>query len=220
MQVVKTTAPQSISMPTNSDSSGSPGGRPGKVHQLIAEYELEDLGEELERRWTAPEDERESLRDLATYVNRQVLRRAMTDAGPSPLDGEVENFYRLLHSDDVGKGAREEARRRLEREGIDVDGVLDHFVSYQAVRTYLQNDRGVEYSSPDRDKLEADTEGLKRLAARTESIVLNTLEGLVATGRLSLGEFTVSVPIRITCKDCGSRFEVEKLLSRGSCDCP
>lgn len=207
-------------MPTNSESSRSAGGRPSKVVQVIDEYDLSTLGDELEHRWTAPANERESLRDLATYVNQQVLRQAMIDAGVTPLEGEVENLYRLLTADDARDGSRTQAERRLEHKGVDVETLRDRFVSYQAVRTYLQNYRNAEYERPDRDRIEADTDALRRVAERTEAIARNKLDRLQDSGVVSVGDVTISAPIRVLCTDCGSRFDIKKLLARGSCDCP
>lgn len=205
-------------MPSPPDPSTG-AGRPSKVRQLVEEYDLEDLPEELERRWTAPGDERDSLRDLATYANQQALRRAMIDAGLTPLDGEVENTYRLLTDDAVSEGSRTQAERRLEREGIDVDALQEGFVSYQAVRTYLQTYREVEYTDTSGDGPDLDTEDLQRMVGRTETIARRKLERAQDADRVELGEYTVSAPVRVFCADCGSRFEIAKLLARGSCDC-
>ena len=41
----------------------------------------------------------------------------MEDAGMAPLDGEVENTYRLLTDSNVNTGAHTQARRRLEHAG-------------------------------------------------------------------------------------------------------
>lgn len=205
--------------PSDSEASNSGPGRPSKVPRLVEKYDLTTLGEDLERRWTAPDDERYSLRELAAYANQQVLRRVMVEAGLSPLDGEVENLYRLLTSDGVSRGSRIQAERRLERHGIDVDALRTDFVSYQAVRRYLTNERNAEYTTDERDQLEAEAQGLQRLMGRTETIARNKLERMQDTDRLTLGEFTVSAPIRVFCKDCGKRFDIVKLLSQGSCEC-
>lgn len=207
-------------MPPNRDASRGGPGRPSKVRQLIEEYDLDALAEELERRWTAPREDRDSLRDLAAYVNQQALGAGMARAGLSPLDGEVENTYRLLTDDEVDQASRTQAERRLEREGIDVDALRDRFVSYQAVRTYLTNYRGVEHApNDDTDDSGPDTETLQRMVGRTETIARAKLERLEQDGQVSLGDYTVSAPVRVFCTDCGSRFEIAKLLARGSCDC-
>lgn len=207
-------------MPASNPEDSNPGpGRPSKVVQLIEKYNLPTLGEELEHRWTAPEDERDSLRDLAVYANQQVLRRAMTEAGLSPLDGEVANTYRLLTSDDVSQGPRTQAKRRLERDGIDVEALLDDFVSYQAVRTYLTKYRELEHTTEERDQLEAQAEAFQQIVGRTETMARNNLERLQETDKLTLGEFQVSAPIRVFCTECETRFEISKLLAQGSCEC-
>jgi hypothetical protein len=87
-----------------------------KVARLIDEHGFGDIGIELERRWTAEGDERMSLRDLADYLNRRLLATAMEEHGMQPLDGEVENVYRLLTANDVSDADRTRVRRRLERE--------------------------------------------------------------------------------------------------------
>jgi len=131
-------------------NDASPGrGRRRKVARLIDEYNLQGIGEELERLWTA-DDDRRSLRSLADLFNRRLLKISLEEAGVTSLDGEVENAYRLLDDDDVSGADRTRARRRLEREGVDVDTLQEDFVTYQAVRTYLKNYRGAEYN-PRRD---------------------------------------------------------------------
>lgn len=208
-------------MPPSDPAESTGPGRPSKVRQLMEKYDLPTLGADLESRWTAPEDERDSLRDLATYANQQALRHAMTEAGLTPLEGEVGNTYRLLTSDDVGQGARTQAERRLKRDGIDVDELRDDFVSYQAVRTYLRNYREVEHATAteQQDQLKAQAAAFQRIVGRTETMARTNLERLQETGQLTLGEFTVAAPIRVICTECETRFEISKLLDKGSCEC-
>ena len=110
-----------------------------KVERVVRKYDLGDLGRELERRWTGEGRERQSLRDLSHYFNRQVLESAMDEAGVMTLQGELENIYELLTGDDVTEGARTQARNRLEREEIDADDLQDDFVSHYAMHTYLRD---------------------------------------------------------------------------------
>jgi hypothetical protein len=63
----------------------SESGRRTKVVRLIDEYELGDIGDRLEHRWTTDGDDRMSLRDLADYFNQQLLAAAMAEAGMQPL---------------------------------------------------------------------------------------------------------------------------------------
>lgn len=205
-------------MAPNRDSSTETG-RPSKVRQLIEEYDLDHLAAELERRWTAPDEERESLRDLASYANQQALQHVMTEAGLTSLAGEIENTYRLLTSEEVSDADRTQAERRLERAGIDVDELRERFVSYQAVRTFLQSYRGVDYPGEEQDNPVVDPETVQRMVGRTESIARAELERMQGNDRITLGEFTVSAPVRVFCTDCGSRFEFTEFLAQRSCDC-
>ena len=191
-----------------------------KVGRVISEYELTGVGDELEQRWLA-EEEQQSLRELAEWFNQQVLRMAIKDVGEDPLEGEVENTYRLLTDDDVTKGTRTQTRKTLERNGIDVEALEADFVSHQAVHTYLTKYRNVEYpdEEDDEDQISKIQETIQRLKNRTKAVTESTLERLTRNGHLVLGSFEVSVDVRVTCEDCGTYVRIEQLLERGGCDC-
>lgn len=184
---------------------------------MIEEYDLDGLGAELERRWTAPGEERASLRDLAETVNRRVLAAAIQSAGGRPLAGEVSNLYRLLDGPEAGPAARTRAKRRLEREGVDVESVTEEFVSYQAVRTYLTTHRGASYD-PETEPASAD-ETIARLRSRLEAVAEDKLSGASERGEITLGEHDVTVAVRVACRDCGRQLDVGTLLAEGGCDC-
>lgn len=199
-------------------SGGSSRGRRSKVARLIEEYELEGLGAEMERLWTDDEDRR-SLRDLATRFNQELLARALEESGVQQLDGELENTYRLLTDDDVGGADRTRVRRRLEREGVDLDALLEDFVTYQAVRTYLKKHREAEYAPVETDPIERETTNLQRLRGRIDTVTEGKLEQLREDDEITLGEFRTIVDVRVICEDCGGQFEVVDLLADGGCDC-
>lgn len=201
------------------DSTESSRGRRSKVARLIDEYDLNGLGEEMARRWTA-EDDRWSLRDLADHFNQAVLEAAMQAEGAQLLDGEVENTYRLLTDEDVGEADRTRARRRLERDGIEVDDLVDHFVTYQAIRTFLMKYQGAEYTKDETDPLERETTNIQQLRGRVDSVTAGKLEQLRDSGELTLGEFRTLVDVRIVCEDCNAQYDVVELLENGGCDCP
>ncbi|WP_435197417.1 rod-determining factor RdfA [Natronomonas sp. EA1] len=205
---------------TDTESSGGGGsGRQLKLARLIDEYDLAGLGEELERKWTASGDERLSLRDLATLVNRRLLRSAMTEAGMQPLAGEVENVYRLLTDDEVSTADRTRTVRRLEREGVDIESLRSDFVTYQAVRSFLKRDRGAEYASDERDRTTVEAENIQQLRGRVLSVTEGKLSRLRNTDELTLGEFRLFAELSVLCEDCGQRYEAVELLERGGCDC-
>jgi hypothetical protein len=203
-------------MGTSNESSGR--GRRSKVARLIEEYDLQGLGPELEQSWTAEEDRR-SLRGLADYFNRQLLETALEEAEIQLLDGELENTYRLLTADDVSSADRTRVRRRLEREGVDVDELESDFVTYQAIRTYLKDHRNAEYTPAQTDPIEREKTNIQQLLGRMTSVTEGKLEQLRNSDELTLGEFRTLANIQIICEDCNARFDVIELLERGGCEC-
>lgn len=206
-------------MPATDDEAETTQGRSSKVKRLIEKYELQGLGSELERSWTDDDSEnRRSLRELADVFNRRVLESAMADAGLQPLDGEVENVYRLLTDDDVTGADRTRTRRRLEREGIDVDELTDDFVSYQSIRTYLTKYRDASYSGTT-ESAESVKQTVQRLRSRTAEVSETKLSRLAKRGEMEPDEFRVIVDVRAVCERCGAQKDVTALLDDGGCDC-
>lgn len=196
-------------------------GQQSKVARVIYDYGLDGIGAELERRWTRNEN-RSSLRDLAAFFNRQMLESAIDSSDLNPLDGEVDNIYRLLTNDDVTSGSRRETRTRLERAGIDVESLDEDFVSYQAIRTYLREYRDVESPTESRSPesyREAKRKTVQQLIGRLRTVATEALTELLAADHLVLGDFDVVVTVRVHCTDCGTRMALADLLERGGCEC-
>lgn len=195
-----------------------PGPKP-KVARLIEKYDLEGVGEELERRWTHPEH-RESLRSLADAFNERVLRAALAAAGVDTVTEDVSHLYAVLDGEAGSRGERTQIERRLEREGIDVETLTDEFVSYGAIRSYLTGYR--DASLPDaepaagRDEAARTIEGLRQ---RTVSVTESKLETLRDTDRLRLGPHRVLADVQVLCECCGKQYDVAELLDSGACDC-
>ncbi|MCU4975316.1 hypothetical protein OB955_21675 [Halobacteria archaeon AArc-m2/3/4] len=189
-----------------------------KIKRVSSKYGLEDIDQELADRWTRTDD-RFSLRELADFFNEQVLRAAVESQNMNPLEGEVENFYRIL-TDDVSSGVKMQARKRLEQNGVDVDELVHDFVSYQSINRHLKNDLGVTQSTtksgsdPKRKQ-----QRLYALQNRVVAVVENTLEQLQGTGELALPDFDVVVDIRITCSHCNRIHSLRELFDQKGCEC-
>lgn len=209
-------------MTSTSDSDGEKGQTfhsNSKLSRLIDEYDLNELGERIEGYWLDETDNRYSLRELAEYVNQQLLRTVMYNTGMNPLDGEVENTYRLLTDDDVSPGTRTQARRRLERAGVDVDQLEADFISRQAVHTYLTNIRDVSYTTDESDPVDREATNIRRLKRRLSTITNGKLEQLREADQLTLGEFNVLLDLRVLCEDCGTQYQLGDLLDARTCEC-
>lgn len=200
------------------ERANRPVGRQTKVGSLIEEYDLQGFGAELERLWTA-EENRRSLRDLADYFNKELLTQALEAASVQPLDGEVENTYRLLTDDEVSSAETTRIKRRLERDGVDVESLLDDFVTYQAIRTYLKDHRDAEYTPDETDPLKREETNLQKLRGRMVSVTEGKMEQLRESGDLTLGEFRTLADIQVICEGCNTQFDVVELLKRGGCHC-
>lgn len=204
---------------TESNSTSVNASSNTKVARLIEKYGFDGLGSELERRWTRRDGERDSLRTLAALFNRRLLGQAMEDAGADPLEGEVENVYRLLTDEDVTSGTRTETETRLRQQGIDVDELRDDFVTYQAIRTYLREIRGAEYSREETDSVETARSAFERIMGRTTAVVEQKLQSLASANKLTLGTPRVRTTVSVYCEDCETQYDVTTLLGRGGCDC-
>lgn len=197
------------------------GGKAGdyKVSRLIEKYGLGGIEAELVDRWTAEGPDRLSLRELAAYFNKRILDSALRDVERQPLDGERENLYRLLVGDDVSDAERTRTRRQLEQDGVEVDELLADFVSYQAIRTYLQEERGVEYSRPDDDQVEKEIAAIQKFRGKLESVTESKLDHLENTDEIASGSPHVYVNVSVVCEDCGEQYPISEFLDRGGCSC-
>jgi len=194
--------------------------RSSKVARLIAEYDLGDIGDELEARWTGDGVERMSLRALANYFNERLLEQALVDAGMSMLDNDTGSMYRRLTDEDISTGVRTDTRNRLTQNGVDVEALESDFVSYQAIRSYLTEHRDAEYDSlDDEEKVEKDLESIQRLLTRTLSVAEERIDNLSETGRIEGDEFEVLLDMQILCRSCSEQYSVSEFLEQRGCDC-
>ncbi|WP_232701631.1 rod-determining factor RdfA [Halobacterium wangiae] len=187
--------------------------------RVIDEYGLDDLGDELEGRWTATGDDHWSLRDLATHLNEELVRERLHDAGTNPSTADVESALRALTDDETGAAEQTQLRRRLQRAGVDVESLAGDLVTYQAVRSYLQDYRDASYEPDATDPVDAATATIQKLRGRLVSVTESKLEGLRKTSRLTLGEFRVIVDLHVLCTECNSQQNVTSLLAAGGCEC-
>lgn len=201
------------------DADAADTGRKSKVARNIDAYDLEGLGAELEQRWTGSADERDSLRDLADFFNRRLLESVVASTEIDPLKGEIENLYHLLTDGDISSGRRVEARRRLERGGVDVEQLERDFVSHQAIHTYLTEYRGASFPDDDRSPVEREATKLTRLQNRVSVVTEDAIGRLAATENLDADDFDVLVDVSILCRKCGSTYALETFLEDGGCDC-
>jgi hypothetical protein len=192
-----------------------------KVGAVVEAYGLGGLDATLCERWTAATN-RSSVRELADHVNRRILETALRGSQEGTLDGEVENYYRLLSDEDVSRGMRTEARGRLHERGIDVDTVEGDFVSHQTVYRHLTDCLGVERDDRPADGANAVRDGLgtiRALQRRTEAVTQSTFERLARDDHVEVGEVDVLVDVVVTCRSCGEQLPLSESLTDYACRC-
>jgi hypothetical protein len=203
-------------MTTSVDANG---GARYKVGKVIDQYSLTGMGDKLEARWTGDLPDSYSLRELAAYFNKEVLRVALADTDHQQFSGGIDHIYRLLTDDDVSSGDRTRIRNALERDGIDVEALTQDFVTHQAIHTYLTKGRNVQKEEETRNRVENTRGTINRLRSRLIAVSETTLTQLRESGKITLGDFDVLVDINVHCTDCETHRNLFELLTDRGCEC-
>lgn len=194
-------------------------GRQSKVSRVIDRYNLTNTGEELEKLWTADSEKRMSLRELADHLNKQIIESALSNAGVETLPGEIESIYSALRGDETSVGVQKEVRGRLDRTGVGSATLEKDLVSYQSIRTYLIQERGVEYETDAGDPRQSALEQIQRLRGRLRAVTEQRIDTMVDSGELSLGDYNLLVDVQVYCEDCGRQYSIDELFEGDGCDC-
>lgn len=205
--------PENESVPCRTD-----GGKPrSKVARVIEAYGLDEIGDELERRWLATDDNGMSLRELADYFNQAVLETAIERSELSVLDVDVDRLYAQLTDDEVSGGVRTRVERRLERNGIDVESITGDFVTHQTIHTYLREYRDVEQPDPTPEqRRESATERIQKLQDRSAAVTKDAIEALQRAELVPEGDVDVVVDVQVIYTDSGEQFDVFELIESNS----
>jgi hypothetical protein len=177
------------------------------------DYELDDLGAELEDRWLADDEYGMSLRKLAEFFNRRVLEAAIEGSDLSVLDVDIDSIYEQLIDDDVSSGVRTRVERRLDRNGVDIDRVTTDFVTHQSIHTYLREVRGAQQpeKTPE-ERRETARERIQKLQDRTAAVTEDALQSLQRQGLVEDGEISALVDIQVLYTESGEQHDVFDLL--------
>ncbi|MEF8871476.1 MAG: hypothetical protein V5A41_07580 [Haloarculaceae archaeon] len=191
-----------------------------KVGTVAADCGLGDIHSELRTQWL--NDDGPSVRTLTDSFNKRVLETAFRQAGNLPLDGEVDNIYRLLWDDDSDVAERTRARERLRQEGIPVDEVEEQLVSHQTLYRHLVECLDASYEPPEKsadERLDTWRTRMLALQNRTASVTAQGIEQLDRHDAVDIGSFDVTIDATVTCEDCGGFYSLEEFLDTGACDC-
>lgn len=185
-----------------------------KVSRIGREYHIPNLDQELIRR----RDHGDSLRDLAAYLNKEILAEALGSAAREVI-GDADSIYDVLHGDDVNRSRKAELRSKLLRNDVDIDEVESDFVSHQTVRNHLHDCREIDTSRESTADIEGARKTIEWAQARSEGVIEQTLERLRSADEISERPTEVTQSVRIACSACGSTYRIEAFLEQRGCDC-
>ncbi|WP_276256551.1 rod-determining factor RdfA [Halomontanus rarus] len=193
-----------------------------KIGRVLRAYSLEGFNTELETRWTADGEEHLSLRELETHLNKNIFREELNSKNISFLDKELEIWYSILTGEDPDNTTQIPIKRRLERQGVDVDQVVNDFVSYQTINRHLKKCLEVEQKARD----ETDVQYIRRrvqqiyaLENKLQTIIYDSLTQLDETGRISLNDFDVILDSNVICSNCGAHHTISDIVVNQGCKC-
>ena len=190
-----------------------------KVARVIDKYDLDGMGERLESEWTGERGERTSLRDLADEFNRAILESVIEEADGFVLSIDVDGIYRALTDTDIPEATRIRQRRTLEREGIDVEDVLDDFVTHQTIHTFLTEHRNAELDDYADDIAERKIQVIDRLLGRVSAVSESSLDTLINADEVTEREYSVLATVEVVCSACGTSHRIIPLIEQGGCSC-
>ncbi|WP_248910864.1 rod-determining factor RdfA [Halocatena marina] len=201
-------------MTKNADSNG---GRPPKLRKVIERYHLTDIKSELAQMRQGEDGQSHSLRELANFFNHRVVEAAIKQAGETPLDGEVANYYKLLTEESITKGTRVQAKSKLTQLGVNVEQVEADFVSYQTIRRYLKK-HDIEPGQNSKNVQKEPGEHVLKLQSRTVAVAEATLSNLRQQDHLAGDDYDVIVNLSVTCMSCRTTKSFKSMISDG-CRC-
>jgi hypothetical protein len=187
-----------------------------KVSEIADRYSLTGLDGELQSR----RDDGESLRELANYVNDQVVTAIDLDVTATPA-----TVRRVLASDSVAEtdldiSTYERITTRLDNSDVDVSSLARDFVSHETVRVHLGDHLDVDTSrDPDPKSIEDTRAMIASIRDRDASIVERALEGLRREDLITSGPIDGTLTVRVTCSGCGRSYAVDEFLDDGGCPC-
>ncbi|SNR65467.1 rod-determining factor RdfA [Halorubrum vacuolatum] len=188
---------------------------PCKIETIAEKYDLTALDDELK----TAKARGDSLRNLETLVNQEIVKQAFRSAGSPLVPGEVENLTRLLRERDGSEATEIQVRNKCTREGVDPDELYRDFVSYQTVRTHLRDCLDIDTSRGTTLSVGSERKNLYGIVGRTESIVQDSVERLDKAGEIDFGPVSVTANVRVTCEECARSYTLEELSTGLTCDC-
>lgn len=186
-----------------------------KIGRDATKYDIPDLPIFVKRRRIEGDL---SLRDLADAVNTHIVK-AILDRADADVAGDAASVYAALTDEDIPPERQLSVRNRLADLDVRVEELEGDFVSYQAVRYHLRNCLDMDTSREGITSIAEGREIIANARERDQEIIAQTLRRLQRIDKLRDTAVEVRISPRVSCRNCGQSFGVEKFLERGGCDC-
>lgn len=194
-----------------------------KVNRVMRKYGLEHLGDEMVSLWTSTGEDRLTLRELEAWFNKKVTAKAISKSEfeIDLVEPYAEQVYGVLRGDDdTVETDREVLKGELKQKGVKVDDLMEDFVSYQAVNTWLKKSKGAE--PPEKDTSQEREAKMiarvRKLRSRCEKVGVDSIELLRKMGDVTTAPVDVDVRFTVTCKECKFPMPITEFISKGGCE--
>ena len=205
-----------------------------KIDRLIGEYGLTGIEDALVTHWTREDDKhRKSVRELTNWFNQKIMIAVLDEytGGMIPSDYTVEEITTRLRARDSDAAKYDEIPNReitdvvqwLQDNGVSVDNVIDDFVSYGTMYTYLREIKGAV--SPDaqpdgRSPEERQTdvlEGIRDDLAKQPERINSRLRTLRTHSQLPETKPDIHVSVECNCPICGHAQTISDYIEHQGC---
>lgn len=185
-----------------------------KVERVARAYHIAGIDPELRRRY---EEDDATLHELANYINERITAVSM-DTADVTLDVEPGTVRAALRDErSISATKRDDIRAHLAG-SLDVERLVDSFVSHETVRRHLNEHLDVSTAQRSLETREELSEVLDSYQEQYRDGVAGALDRAVEKGLIEGHEFTV-YRTQVECSNCSTTSRVAALVENGGCDC-
>lgn len=185
-----------------------------KIQRVAEAYGLSGIDQELRRRY---ESENATLHGLANYINDRVTGITL-DATDDSVEAEPATVRAALNeAEDMPAIKRDNIRATLAGQ-VDIDVLVDSFVSHETVRRHLNEHLDVSTSRGGFETIEALQEALDAYQEQYENGVRSALERANKKGLMDGDQYRI-FSTRIECQHCSETYRLQELLESRGCSC-
>jgi hypothetical protein len=205
-----------------------------KIDRLVEQYELTGVEDLLETHWTREDNQRrKSIRELTSWFNQKLMVSVLDEytGGMIPSDYSVEEITTRLRArgsdaekyDKIPNREVREVVQWLQDNNIPIEDVIDDFVSYGTMYTYLKDIKGAVHpdSQPDQrspKERQADVlEGIHNDLSKQPERLNSRLRTLRNHTQLPETKPDLHISVECNCPACGYAQSIADYIKHQGC---